>query len=282
MEPSRPISGRLAVCSLRCCREGSPSRGNKFIRYTFGDSYERARLVSVTLNCAFANLWSCRRCLQKDARKRLQSIGDARIEIEECLDSQDSTDSVDPDGSIGGQEPARQSVRKPLLAAFLAAALVVLAGLVGWWLKGTRTRTFNWTGTAVPGSNIAFGPRISPDGHMLAFQAMVGNLTQVAVVNLDSGTWAVLTHDENRGFVNEISWAPDGSKLFFDRVVAVPKGIYSVPAMGGAERLVLEDAGTPETLPDGTLIVARNDTASRLRIYHSGPIRSVLIRLPAG
>jgi eukaryotic-like serine/threonine-protein kinase len=213
-----------------------------------------------------------RRCLQKDARKRLQSIGDARIEIEECLASQDSTDSVDPDGSIGGQEPARQSVRKPLLAASLAAAaLVVLAGLVGWWLKGTRTRTFNWTGTAVPGSNIAFGPRISPDGHMLAFQAMVGNLTQVAVVNLDSGTWAVLTHDENRGFVNEISWAPDGSKLFFDRVVAVPKGIYSVPAMGGAERLVLEDAGTPETLPDGTLIVARNDTASRLRIYHYWP-----------
>jgi Tol biopolymer transport system component len=220
-----------------------------------------------------------RRCLEKDARKRLQSIGDARIEIEECLASQDSTDL---DSSKGGsREPASQSVRKPLLAVcFAAAGLVVLAGFVGWSLKGMRTRTSNWTGTVVPGSRVAFGPRISTDGHTLAFQAMVGNLTQVAVVNPDSGTWTLLTRDENRGFVNEISWARDGSKLYFDRVIGIPKGIYSVPAMGGAERLVLENAGTPETLPDGSLIIARNEAGSRLRICHYWPDSQRLDPLP--
>jgi len=214
-----------------------------------------------------------RRCLQKDARNRLQSIGDARIEIEECLASPPTT-QADFKKAIPSNEELREwqaRIGISFLAICLAAGLIALAGLGGWWLKGARTRAFPWNGTVVPGSSVAFGPRISPDGHILAFQAMMGNLTQVAVANPDTGEWTLLTHDPNRGFVNEISWAPDGSRLYFDRVVAIPMGIYSVPAIGGGERLILENAGTPEALPDGSLIVARNDVGSRLRICHYWP-----------
>jgi hypothetical protein len=49
----------------------------------------------------------------------------------------------------------------------------------------------------------------------------------------------VLTRDRQHGFVNEISWTPDGSKLYYDRTIATPVGIYSIPALGGAERLAL-------------------------------------------
>ena len=33
----------------------------------------------------------------------------------------------------------------------------------------------------------------------------------------------------------------------------------NVPAIGGTERLVLEHAGSPEVLPDGSLLVIRED-----------------------
>lgn len=225
-----------------------------------------------------------RRCLQKDARKRLQSIGDARVDIEECIASQDAaeTESAGSNPLAGSSsEPARRSVPYTLLAVVLAVmGLLAVAGALGWSMKSAGARGSIWSGTIVSGPSVAFGPRISPDGHTLAFQAMVGNLTQVAVVNPGSGTWSLLTHQANRGFVNEISWAHDGSKLYFDRVVATPKGIYSVPALGGDERLVLENAGTPEALPDGSLIIARSDVGSRLRICHYWPDSQRLEPLP--
>lgn len=222
-----------------------------------------------------------RRCLQKDIKKRFQSIGDARIEIEETLAGQGNI----PAGPAtdGMQAPAlpERKVRPRRTAGFAAvAALLAVAGLAAWWLSGRLAKPTIWSGTIVAGSNVAFGPRISPDGHTLAFQAMMGNLTQVAVANADSGTWTLLTHDLNRGFVNEIAWAPDGSKLYFDRIVGTPKAIYSVPALGGAERLILEDAGTPEVLPDGSLIVAKNDVGARLRISHYWPESQRLQPLP--
>ena len=54
---------------------------------------------------------------------------------------------------------------------------------------------------------------------------MVDDQTQVAVMNPDSGNWTVLTHTKSSGLVQEITWSPDGSKLYFDRVVSQPVGI---------------------------------------------------------
>ena len=220
-----------------------------------------------------------RRCLQKDSKKRFQAIGDARIEIEESLAAPGSVAAGSATGKV--EASARGEVRVARVALYAAvAALVALAAFAGWWLHERLNPLAVWTGTVVAGSNVAFGPRISPDGHTLAFQAMMGNLTQVAVANIDSGTWTLLTHDVNRGFVNEIAWAPNGSAVYFDRVVGTPKGIYSVPAIGGGERLILEDAGTPESLPDGSLIVAKNDVGARLRICHYWPDSQRLEPLP--
>lgn len=209
------------------------------------------------------------RCLQKDLKKRLQAIGDARIEIEDSVAGKDSA------GAPGVSENAEQ--RRPSRwfgpAAAIGAGLflTVVAGLMVFLVRGRTSRTPTWTADMIPGPNVAFGPRISPDGHILAFQAMIGNLTQVAVASPDTGNWTLLTHDRQHGFVNEISWAPDGSKLYYDRVTAVPIGIYSVPALGGEERLVLENAGTPEALPDGSLLVIHRDPNGRWRINHYWP-----------
>jgi eukaryotic-like serine/threonine-protein kinase len=143
-----------------------------------------------------------------------------------------------------------------------------------------------WSCDLLGGSSVAFGPRVSPDGHTVAFQAMVDNLTQVAVMNPDSGNWAVLTHDRMRGGVREIAWSPDGSKLYFDRFISKPEGIYTVPSLGGDERLVLEDAAGPAILPDGSLLVLRIDLERKQRIYHywpdSGRLQSLGGCVPGG
>src|SRR5438034_216907 len=134
------------------------------------------------------------------------------------------------------------------------------ADIWGWWLRSLSvTPPLRWSGDLLGGSSIALCPRISPDGRTLAFQAMVDNQTQVAVMNPDSGNWTVLTHTKSSGPVQEITWSPDGSKLYFDRVVPQPVGIYTVPSLGGDERLVLKGAGGPEALPDGSLLVWRID-----------------------
>jgi serine/threonine protein kinase len=207
------------------------------------------------------------RCLDKEPRRRLQAIGEARIAIEESLSG---------DVEAGISRPPEGGGVKPLLRRVLpwaaAAILISMALFGGWWLRGRRaTPPTRWSGDLLGGSSIAIGPRISPDGHALAFQAFVDNQTQLAVMNPDSGNWTVLTHGRSSGTLQEISWSPDGSKLYFDRVSSRPLGIYTVPSLGGDERLVLKDAASPEALPDGSLLVWRIDAERKSRIYHFWP-----------
>lgn len=221
-----------------------------------------------------------KRCLQKDARNRLQAIGDARIEIEDCLtgkDSRQSSESIETKTPQATQQKSRWTSITPILTVlFLATA----GALMLWLNHGRDMNAQNWTADMIAGPNVVMGARISPDGHTLAFQAMIENLTQVAVANPDTGNWTLLTHDRQHGFVNEISWAPDGSKLYYDRTIATPVGIYSVPALGGDERLVLQNAGTPEVLPDGSLLVIRREADGRWRICHYWPDSQRLEPLP--
>jgi eukaryotic-like serine/threonine-protein kinase len=219
------------------------------------------------------------KCLQKDVRKRLQAIGDARIEIEDSLSGKIVPEPHRfPDGEV---EKRNSNEWVGVATAVVAILLCVgAAGLVVRWLQGRNLKQQTWTADMIPGPNITMGPRLSPDGHTLAFQAMIDNVTQVAVSSPDSGNWTVLTRDQQHGFVNEISWAPDGSKLYYDRTIATPVGIYSTPALGGGERLVLENAGNPEVLPDGSLIVIHGDNNGRWRIYHYWPDSQRLEPLP--
>ena len=214
------------------------------------------------------------RCLQKDAKQRLQAMGDARIEIDDALAAFNAPGEL----HIAAARPGGQQSRARFVT--VAVSFVVLAAAMLSWFHSREPKAVVWTGNIVPGPGIALDGRISPDGHTLAFQAMVDNLTQVAVTNPDSADWTLLTHDRQHGFVNEISWSPDGSKLYFDRTVGTPAGIYSVSALGGDERLVLANAGSPEALPDGSLLVIHQDNKGYWRIFHYWPDSQRLEPLP--
>jgi serine/threonine protein kinase/Tol biopolymer transport system component len=222
------------------------------------------------------------RCLQKDAKQRLQAIGDARIEIDDALTPSNTPAESHIPAATTPQSSAPESSMPRPFARFVtvAVAFVVLAAAALWWFHARQPKALAWTGGMISGPNIAFGGRISPDGHTLAFQAMIDNLTQVAVTSPDTGDWTMLSHDRQHGFVDEISWAPDGSKIYFDRTIGTPVGIYSIPALGGDERLVLANAGSPEALPDGSLLVIHPDSKGYWRIHHYWPDSQRLEPLP--
>jgi serine/threonine protein kinase len=209
------------------------------------------------------------RCLNKDPKHRLQAIGEARIAIEEYLANPSSSESSDVSPALVAAAAVSSPPRKHAPVVLIAAALTLVVGLAaGWWLKDRRgERIQTWSAQMLGGPSIAFGARISPDGHTLAFQAMVDGLTQVAVMDTESGDWTVLTKNRSRGYVTELNWSLDGTEIYFDREFSGPRGIFSVSRFGGDERLILEDAAGPEVLPDGSLVITRVNKDRELQLF---------------
>jgi hypothetical protein len=86
----------------------------------------------------------------------------------------------------------------------------------------------------------------------------------------DSSSWTALTHDRTNGAVDLLAWSRDGSKIYFDREWG-PGRIYSIGALGGEPRLVLDNAWQPEPLPDGSLIAQRPSVEGRERLLRFWP-----------
>ena len=121
------------------------------------------------------------------------------------------------------------------------------------------------------GPETALNPRVSPDGHLLAIEAVVDGLTQIAVMKPESGNWSVLTRDRGRGPMTNHCWSPDGALIYYDRFTDAPQGIFSVPVLGGDERLVLENAFAPEQLSDGSLLIAKRNTDRKIQLHRFWP-----------
>ncbi|MGH8638366.1 MAG: protein kinase domain-containing protein, partial [Burkholderiales bacterium] len=192
-----------------------------------------------------------RRCLQKNPARRLHHMADARLELDEALEALSVPVSSAP------TVVARRSVRTTLALAAGSVLVTIAAFSIGWFGAPREVPAHEWEGERLGGSTVAMSPHVSPDGQMVAFQAMVDGLTQVGVMRPDSGNWMILTTDRSRGFVQDMAWSRDGSHVYFDRYIDVPRGVFSVPVLGGDERLLLEDAMTPKELPDGSLLVTR-------------------------
>jgi serine/threonine protein kinase len=202
-------------------------------------------------------------CLEKEPENRFQSARDLSFALSAM--SQSSGGS-----SIQSGVPAPSPW--PKRAVLAAAALVLLAaGVAGGRLLWRTPESPEWSGEILGGPETALDPRLSPDGSLLAFQAFDRGLTQVAVMKPESGNWSILTHSRERGFVTVLAWSADGASIYYDRLGDVPQGVYSVPLLGGDEHLVLENAGTPQPLPDGSLLVTRLNAKRQTQLFRFWP-----------
>jgi eukaryotic-like serine/threonine-protein kinase len=223
-------------------------------------------LTGVTPSLASA----IQRCMAKDPEDRWQSAAD----LAGVLDLAASVPvAVAPAAAAGSNAPR--------LALALLALIAVAGVAAAVWFATRKPVDVKWTGTLLGGPAGALGPRISPDGHTIAFGAMVDGQTQLAVLKPETGNWTVLTHQKDLGQITEIAWSRDGSKLYFDRTTDVPGGVFSLPVLGGEPRMVLESAADPQVLADGSLSVLRINAHRDSQLYRFWPDSGKVEPLPA-
>jgi serine/threonine protein kinase len=208
-----------------------------------------------------------RRCLEKDRRRRLSDAADARLEIDEAL----QTPSLDT--AVPASLPSGVSKQRVIVVAGLAllAGAAIAALTMGAFVRRAPAPQ-SWSGVMLGGPQVSISPRPSPDGHLLAF---VGNdaddVLQLWVAKPESGNRIMLTHNRERGYVQSCSWSADGNRIYYDRWLDGPRGVFSVPALGGDEQLVVEDGMFPEPLPDGSLLLVRINPENRRQLFRYWP-----------
>ena len=114
-----------------------------------------------------------RRCLQKDPRRRLRSIGDARIELDDTLS-----------GQIPAVTVVRAAPRRSILIAAPAALLLGIAGTFLWPWRQTQgiapPQVVRFTFDLPPDQPMkpTWNPQLmfSPDGGVLAYSHSVGDM----------------------------------------------------------------------------------------------------------
>jgi serine/threonine protein kinase len=194
-----------------------------------------------------------RRCLEKDPRRRLSAIGDARIELEDAM--------------AAPAEPAPPPTPRRWSGLALSALVLGIAiALVFLWMGRDRLRSSAALSppdtrvirlTDLPG--LEDSPAISPDGKSVAFTAGDGGKRQVFVRLIAGGAPLQLTRD--RVDHESPRWSPDSSSVLYF-VPAVPGttqgSIWEIPALGGVPRRVVNSVGGADVSPkDGRLALFR-------------------------
>jgi serine/threonine protein kinase/Tol biopolymer transport system component len=163
-----------------------------------------------------------RRCLEKDRKRRLADIRDARLDIEDADSPQPATRSV-----------SRRSIWAERIAWSTALAAVLIAGGAAW-----RTRTMS-AGTAgemrveiaVPPTTAPVSLALSPDGKKLVFVASSDGNSQLWLRSLETGALRALRGTDGAAYP---FWSPDSRSVAFFTV----EKLYRMAIDGGAPQIV--------------------------------------------
>ncbi len=171
-----------------------------------------------------------RRCLTKDRKLRLQSVGEARITLAETLSSADSAavsalpaESNAQPGRAGQMPRVEQPSWRRLLPWAVALAFAILAGALAWRMilhstppaaEGVISFVPAPPGTTFRSVGFNAGPVvISPDGKQLAFSATdAEGLTKIWVRPLDSASATPVAGTEDGA---SVFWSADSHSLGF-------------------------------------------------------------------
>ncbi len=217
------------------------------------------------------------RCLQKDPRQRLRDVGDARLEL----------------GRREGATPrsTAPSAPHPGRARWLTLlGAVVVVAFVAWRLA---LRPAPPTKPIVTGlARLTHGgrsdwPSWSPDGGLLAYSSDRTGNAEIYVRRGEGGQDIDITNDPAEDV--QPAFSPDGATVAFvstrssrtgliriggnfTRVRTYGGDLWVVPALGGQQRRLAENANFPAWRPDGSAVV-----------YVSGPEnRRSIVEVPAG
>ena len=176
-----------------------------------------------------------KRCLERDPKKRLRDIGEARIALDGPLEEPGAAAPVVP------VSPPRSIAKTLIWASALVVTAMAGVAVVGI-LKGTPRAAdttsvvrFN-IGAQDKMDNLAW-PRISPDGTMIAFQARgESGKTSIWVRRLDTLQAQELPGTEG---ATRHWWSPDSRFLAF----FIGNQLKKIAATGGPPQLLAEGEG---------------------------------------
>jgi len=215
-----------------------------------------------------------RRCLQKDPRKRLHDVTDARLDIDDALSAPEPVMQTPASG------PSR-----PALWLAATAAVALVAGLGGWWFSRSAVRPPATSLHAMialpPATTIGFSRGsavvLSADGRQVAFTGTNGSATRLYVRPIDRiGATPI---DNTEGAANPF-FSPDGQWIGFFADGKLKK----VRAAGGG-LTVLADAPNPRGEawgPDDAIYFTPKNNAVVWRVPAAGGTPQEVTRLAKG
>ena len=209
------------------------------------------------------------RCLERDARRRLRDIGEARILLEDVIAGDAGTETVTETAApvAKGLSPARLALLAVVGAALFAAGWIFrpVSESTGSFFSDHNIRRLTFE------EGLEFEPAMSPDGHYIVYTTnRAGNL-DIEIMSVEGGEVSpVVTHPADDA---QPRWSPDGTRLAFvsarDRetgllinvgdlgglstfVTGEGGDIFLVPARGGAATKLIDNAAYPSWSPDGS------------------------------
>jgi Tol biopolymer transport system component len=184
-----------------------------------------------------------RRCLQKHPDARMESARDLAFTLE----------LVGSEGfrTAAGEAAAGPRARRvqPWAQAAMAAGILAIGFVAG------RVTTSRSVGGSIRVSTLSQGtrdsdPAASPDGRMIAFNAVRQGVQGLWLMDMVTGSEVALTREDDRW----PRFAADGGTIVFTRLRSGRLSLWRVPAIGGTPRLLLEDASDADPSPDGKRI----------------------------
>jgi hypothetical protein len=183
-----------------------------------------------------------RRCLEKDPKRRLSSIGDARLELD------DATILAPEDRRPAVPVAVRAAARPKTLALWVVATLAIVAAVgVVLWAPWRATIDPPKTSFEVrleepgPGLNSPLMLAVSPDGRQLVARVVDQGVNKLWMRPLERLTGVTMTGTEGAAFP---FWSADGRQIGFfaerklkkvDTLGAQPQNVADVTdARGGA------------------------------------------------
>lgn len=187
------------------------------------------------------------KCLKKEPSDRYQSTLDLVLDLRQALTE---TTRSRPAPALAAARPAAPG-RSALAGAVVAAVALAVGLLAGRFTVPAVPRVRIEPVATAGGADWSQGVP-SPAGPGIAVTSNLRGSYDIYVVV--PGSDPVLRTDTPDDEI-EPSWAPDGTSLVYTRETPSGDEVWSVPALGGAARRVLSDAGAPSYSPDGKRIV---------------------------
>jgi eukaryotic-like serine/threonine-protein kinase len=193
------------------------------------------------------------RCLNKDPRRRLQSIGEARILLE---------DGLPAPAALGAAPTHSRRGAIPWLVAALAIATAAVLAFVHLREASPALQALEYT-VLPPENSLIHSFAVSPDGRSLAISAVTGGKRVLWIRALDSFQARALPGTDDGAFP---FWSPDGRFIGF----SVQRHLKKVAVNGGPPQVVSDPIGQLNPYPgawsrDGTILFA-----TLLRVPASG------------